>query len=117
MAAPKLETVPKRTDEDIARDLKAQHQVEAVHVFTAETGEKAFFRAPSNPVWRRFRSHMSDTRKRDEAGENLVRSCLLYPDKATFDGWLESRPALIETFTDELAQVAGLSKDVEKKVL
>lgn len=119
MAAPKLEQVPttkQNAEVELVEGLKKQHGVSKVYSFTAETGETVYCKAPPIAAWRRFRSHMQNPSKRDEAGEVLVRTCLLHPDTATFDSWLVERPALIETFADELAQVAGLSKDVEKKV-
>jgi hypothetical protein len=121
MAAPKLE-VAKQSEADakesaLVEDLKKQHGVSRVHVFTAETGETVYVRTPPIGAWRRFRSQMQNPTKRDEAGEVLLRGCLLSPDKNTFDAWLEERPGLLDTFASELAEVAGLSKDVEKKVL
>ena len=119
MAAPKLEQVAgaKQTEAELVEQLKKQHGIGKIFMFAAETGETVYCRAPAVGVWRRFRSQMQNPAKRDEAGEVLVRSCVLFPEKGIVDAWLEERPALVETFADELAQIAGLSKDVEKKVL
>lgn len=117
MAAPKLEVANKQSQAELVDDLKKQHGVTRIHVFTSDTGETVYLRTPTVGNWRRFRSQMTNPAKRDEAGEVLLRGCLLSPSKEVFDGWLEERPGLLDTFASELAEVSGLSKDVEKKVL
>lgn len=117
MAAPaKVESIHKLSEEELVEQLKKQHGVSKVHVFSA-SGHTVLVRMPATAVWRRFRSEMNDVRRRDDAGERLLRSCLLHPDQAGFDAMVEDQPGLLDTFANELAEVAGLAKSVEKKVL
>jgi hypothetical protein len=108
--------VPTLTPEQIAA-LKAEKQVTELLELEAPTGEVAYFKAASPAVWKRFKVQQQDDRKREVAVDNLVRGCLVHPNVAEFDGWLERRPALLESFGVQLIEHAGLSDRVEKKVL
>lgn len=103
-------------DRELAAELKRQHGISKVHVFESGTN-KVFVRSPQTGVWRRFRSQMQEAKRRDEASEQLFRACLLHPSQEVFNAMLEDEPGLLDTFASELCEVAGLAKEVEKKVL
>lgn len=59
-----------------------------------------------NPVlWKRFVDASKQTA--DEL-ERLVRPCVVHPDKASFDRYLEEEPALLVRCADHVATLAGV---------
>lgn len=106
------------TEAKLVEDLKKKHGITQVHRHTAETGEQVYLRMPEVGVWRRFRSQLHDERKRADAPEIVLRSCLLHPDQAGFDAMIAERPGLLDFFAGCLLEMAGLGKaGAEKKVL
>ena len=96
--------------------LKKAHGIN--RIYRLESDNVAIYvRMPSPGVWRRFRSHVNDPRKRDEAGEAMLRASLIKPSQEEFSALLEERPGLLDTFANEVTELAGLKNDVEKKVL
>lgn len=67
--------------------------------------------------FKRFRAQATEPMKRAAATENLVKSCVVWPDKAGLDAQLERYPALVEVWGNELLEMAGIidSADLEKK--
>lgn len=119
-AVQKLETnrpTEEEREQALVEGLKARHNVTQVHKFTADTGHTVYVRMPPSATWRRFRAQMQEPKKREAAGEILIRSCLLHPEEAGFDAMLTERPGLLDTFASELCELAGLSREIEKKVL
>lgn len=96
--------------------LKAKHGVSKVYALDDGDGHVVYVRMPSVGVWRRFRSQIQDARKRDEAGQVLFYSCLLHPDAEAFRALVELQPGIVDSFASEVCELAGLAKDVEKKV-
>lgn len=115
-----IKSVPqaeRTTEEMLVEELKKTHGIREVHRFVAESGETVYLKMPPQPLWRRFRSQITDDKRRTEAPELLLRSCLLHPTQDAFDVMLEERPGLLDTFASQLVELAGLAKEVEKKVL
>lgn len=102
------------TDE-LKEKLKAQHG--DIYSVSAPSGEMVVVRMPDRALWKRFRSHMADERRRIDALENLVRGCVVHPDAPTFDAMLEKKPGLAETFGAAVVDLAGMAQDSEKKAL
>lgn len=75
------------------------------------------FRVPTSTELGPFRKRISDRDQRAGALENLVRTCLVYPDRAGFDAAVLKRPMLIEKWGDELTDAAGGAEDIEVKKL
>lgn len=73
----------------------------------------------SRVEYQRFRRGSDDPAKRQAATENLVRACVVWPEKAALDQQFEDFPALHETWGTSLLRLAGLSadEDIEKKAL
>jgi hypothetical protein len=100
------------------RELKDKFPHSDLSLITAPTGEVVVLRNPSREEWRRFKVKAADERKRSDAMEQLLSICVVEPSAVALDSMLEKRPALLETFCDELFEMAGLAKrDVEKKAL
>lgn len=95
-------------------ELKAKYG--ELHVLEHQ-GNEVIVTAPNRPTWKRFRSQILDDRKHDIALEELVRACVVYPDRATFDALLDKKPGLVETFGKAVTELAGSGGNPEKKAL
>ncbi len=101
-------------DTSIIDDLKAKNS----EVFQLSHGDaEVLVKGPTRPAWKRFRALAADEKRRSDALEQLLRDCLLYPSLEGLDAMLEKKPGLAETFGSRLVDIAGLSDEVEKKVL
>lgn len=69
---------------------------------------------PTRQIWRRFKTFVTDEKRRSDAYEVLLRDCLVHPDAAGLESILDQRPALAETFGAEVAELAGAGLEVEK---
>lgn len=68
--------------------------------------------------YKRFRLATAEPGEKREAGtENLVRACVVWPDKAALEQQLLDFPALVDTWGGMILAAAGLSGSGEKKVL
>lgn len=107
---------PELNEQQIA-ELKERHKVSKLHMLRAGQGEFVVVRMPTDANWKRFRKQMADEAKRADALETLLRTSIVYPDPPAFDAMLAERPGLLDTFASNLGELAGLEKEIEKKVL
>ncbi len=116
---------PKKAQEErekILATLKEKHKRVVMLVAPApdvsgETdlgGETIAVVPPSRAQWRRFRVVGQDEVKRVDALEMLLRDCLVYPEAAAFEALLEARPGLVETFGEQVLELAGAGVRIEK---
>ena len=70
-------------------------------------GQVLAFRPMSRQEYTRFRAQIADPKKRSDATENLVRSVVVYPDRAAFNAFLDRYPAAAEAIGDEVIEDAG----------
>lgn len=71
----------------------------------------AVFRAPGRAeVKRAAKGGLFDPRMRDnlDAADQLARACVVLPDAATFDSWLDKRAALPLVFLPALLDLSGM---------
>jgi len=78
-------------------------------------GGAAIFRTPTGAECNRFTSEILDDKpgKKAGAGGNLCRSCVVFPTKQVFAGWLE-RYGMIVTFVLPHLMRLGGSEAVER---
>lgn len=100
-------------------ELKDKHPGVPLHELTGSSGASIIVRSPDRATYKKFRAHMQDDRRKLDAPEVLLRSCILHPDSAAVDVLLDQQPGLVETFANKLLEIAGLEKSesVEKKAL
>lgn len=101
------------TETDIQK-LKAEHG--ALHQLD-HAGEAVIVKSPNRATWKRFRSQAQDEAKRLIAMEELVRACVVHPERGELEAMLDRKPGLVESFGKVLAELAGAGTDVEKKAL
>jgi hypothetical protein len=94
--------------------LKSEHG--ALHEISHD-GESVIVKSPNRATWKRFRAQAQDDGKRIIAMEELVRACVVHPERGELEGLLDRRPGLVETFGKALADLAGASDKAEKKAL
>lgn len=103
-------------ESELVSKLKAEHRISRVFRFTVDE-QTVYCRSPSTGEWRRFQDQGRESNRRLQAGENLVRSCVLFPEQSVFDLMLEERPGLMTTLFQKVLEAAGATDQVEKKVL
>lgn len=94
--------------------LKAEHG--ELHELS-HAGETVIVKAPNRPTWKRFRAQAQDEGKRLIAMEELLRACVVHPERSSLEAMLDRKPGLVEAFGKVLAELAGAGTDVEKKAL
>lgn len=102
-------------EEAVAAEKQKNPNVELLQL-TSSSGEFVF-KVPTSTELGPFRKRISDKDQRSGALEMLVRTCLVYPDRAGFDAAVTKRPMLIEKWGDALTDAAGGAEDVEVKKL
>lgn len=99
-------------------ELKATHgQLYELTLGEAERQRSIVVRMPSKAEWKRFKQQVRDDLKQDIAGVTLVKTVLLDPSVAEFDGWVTALPGLEDSFAAEVIRLLGATERAEKKVL
>lgn len=91
---------------------------EAYLLEAKEAGIRVVCRAPTRPVYRKFRTERYDPSPARRAGslESLFVACLVYPDPKTFESTLDRMPALADSFGGALwDKVTGAEDATVKK--
>ncbi len=111
---PASNTRPPNGD-DIAK-IKAAHAGKRLKQLSA-CGYTVVIRPPEDVEWERFQRDALEPDRRVGATERLFRDCCVWPEKPAIDAMLKALPALVETFSSPVTELAGLTKNVEKKDL
>lgn len=93
-----------------------KHEHGEVHKLSA-LGETIVVKTPTGPIFDRFKEYGSDPERRTMANVKLVGDCLVWPPRAEFDEMIRRRPGLTETFGNEVAEIGGLTRKVEREKL
>jgi hypothetical protein len=109
---PPLPAAYKLVPADVVTKLEAEHG-EILLVKTA-LGQVAF-RNPRRAEYKRFHQECHNEKRRADAGENLIRTCIVYPTLAEFDDLLERKPGIGSTCANALTEFAGSDGDAEQK--
>lgn len=72
-------------------------------------------RCPSRAEYTRYNSLIFDEKKRPQAFEALVTTCIIKPDSKTYLSWLEKAPGITETCLNAVLELAGVEKDAQTK--
>jgi hypothetical protein len=104
-------------EEAIAKARQSNANVE-LRQYSSVSGE-AVFRLPNSAEASAFRKRTfdKDAGTRADALENLVRTCLVFPDVETFNALINKRPFLVDTWGDKLVDAAGAEEQVTEKKL
>lgn len=107
---------PPKPSKEIPADKLSE--LEAAHgeilVVTTVLGQAAF-RNPKRVEYQRFQQQLHNDKQRHMAGETLVRTCVVYPDLPTFDGWIDRKSGIISTCANKLIEFAGSDAEAEEK--
>lgn len=95
------------------QELKSNSPTE-VAVYSV-SGVDIVLRAPSRMEYRAWKANVRDERKRLDAPELLLNTCVLSPPIAELQTLFDRKPALIDTLSSKALELAGLQEDVEKK--
>jgi hypothetical protein len=98
------------TEEQIARAKAAHPGVELHLISNDDLGVEIMVRAPNEGEYKRFRTMHADEAQRSAASRALVLGCIVEPPPSEFTAMLASRPALADTFANDLVEIAGLSR-------
>lgn len=95
--------------DDIKSKLEAEYGAgKILHVKRLD--EEAIFRRPNRHEWRRFLGELGDDDTKAMATERLVVLCCVYPAPEELDKILNDKPALAQSWGNELTSFAGLGR-------
>jgi hypothetical protein len=101
-------------DEQTLAELQAKHD----ELYEITVGEHAVYvKMPSEEAYKVWKRSIMDEKKRPFAGDNLLRTCVVYPDTASFNALLTRRPFLTDAFANRLLELAGANEAGETKKL
>lgn len=89
----------KKIPEDVRKDLEHKHG--EIFPFETPLGEVAF-RQPRRSEYQRFQAKLHNEKQRHLAGEELIRTCVVYPELKALDDMLDARPFLIAKLANAL---------------
>jgi hypothetical protein len=101
-------------DPKVIDTLKAEHS--QVYLLAA-CDEQVIVRQPTKGEFERFAAAVADEARRAKASRLLFLDCVVYPDREAVDAMLARLPGLAITFGGECAELAGVTRDVERKKL
>lgn len=73
------------------------------------------FATPTRPNCKRFSSMLSDDKRKADAVEFLVRSCVVHPSREEFEAMLDEKPGILWTCAPPVQELAGFSSEPEVK--
>lgn len=88
---------------------------DTLEVLSHPDGFEIIVKAPPEVVYQRFTNERSDPTTRHVGFRNFVVACTVYPDNTELLPLLKSRPGLCDSFAGELAEMAGVSRAVQRK--
>lgn len=79
----------------------------------------AAFRVPKPAEWQRYREDVMspEARVKLNAYRTLVLACCIYPPRPEFQSMVAARPGLVETFSGELVEHAGVASAKKVRTL
>jgi len=92
--------------DDAKRQKLAEEHGEIVVITHKRAGDAAF-KGPSRPLWEQFQSRVLNDKTKASSTSWLVRSCLIFPDAAEFETYLDRYPMLAEKAGAQLVELAG----------
>jgi hypothetical protein len=78
-------------------------------------GGVAVFRSCTRQEYARYNSMIFDEKKRPQAFEALVSTCIVKPDSKTFGSWLDKSPGITETCLNAVLELSGVERDAQTK--
>jgi hypothetical protein len=98
--------------EEKLAELKAKHG--DVVVVDTKCGDCAF-RGANKGEYDRYQALLFKEATRPKAGETLVLATLVYPDSATFAGYVQKFPGVVTTCTSPVLELSGVDGDADVK--
>lgn len=98
--------------------IKDKHPGQKLFLLTADDVELVV-RKPTRIEYKRFQSQILSKGEEFtfDAGEILLRACLVHPDHTQLDWLLEEYPGLLMSLVKSLGELIKVSQTVEKKAL
>lgn len=72
---------------------------------------------PPADTFRKFRAMLRNPARKDDAPEQLVRDCAVYPEAAGLTEVFRVRVGAVDTFAAKLIELAGLTEECESSPL
>lgn len=103
-------------DDQLIADLKAKYPDTELHLLGNEFA-CVVVRVPSAAEFIRFTDDLSDATLKGIALRRLLRACVVHPNEKDYDAMVAARPGLVQTFGNELVEIAGVKAVTERKKL
>ncbi len=108
--------MPTLTSEEVAK-LKTANPGLELHQL-GDGAESIVVRLPSRAEWKRMKAmRLEGGAKAVEAYDWLVSTCLVWPTEEQAEELFNSRPAIVDSFANEIAELAGATEKVSAKKL
>jgi hypothetical protein len=107
-------------DAKLIEELKAKHPADELHRLGG-TKEIVVVKCPSAPLWEAMQDKVLDAKstqpQRRAAAHNLLISCVVFPSAEKVAELLERKPGLLQTFTNQLSEIAGVDNEARSEKL
>jgi hypothetical protein len=100
---------------DQITELKEKHGND-LHLL-AHDGVEVVAKRPGKNEYRKFRRETMDEKRKENAAEGFVRSCVVSPGGAEVTAIFDQRPGLVDTLASALVDLAGAAKECESTPL
>jgi hypothetical protein len=74
-------------------------------------------RPASEDVWGQFQQMATDAAQKVFANRMLVDTCVVYPAPAELKALIAKHPAIVDVWSGEIAEMAGISRTMRRKKL
>lgn len=104
--------------EEKVAELKAANPGVDLRVIRDEDNDiEVVVRPASEAEYKRLRAQQSEASTEPMAGKVFLLGCLVYPSAADFAAISARYPAVVDTFSNRLAKIAGVTKAVTDRKL
>ncbi len=98
--------------------LRVEHPGDLFHLPDPDDeGDGIIVRMPSRQEWARFQAQLDDAKRVARALEQLVRDCLVHPEKAALEAMFDQRPGLAGSWGKAIGVQAGVDGELKAKKL
>jgi hypothetical protein len=96
--------------------LKEAHPGAELHRLSNEYAE-VVVKVPSFEVYQKFLDQLAEPSAKTHAPRLLLMACLVHPPEAEFRALIQTRPGVVQSFANDLVELAGLKAVTDRKKL
>ena len=101
-------------DKKLLAELRQKHVGEELYSL-AGSSETVIVKGPSEPLWEQMQDKVLDAKatsaSKRAAAHNLLIGCLVHPGREQFADLLAKKPGLLQTYTNQISDIAGVDNE------